>query len=590
MTVRNVSRIALLLPGVLAFLPPPCEAGRELWRSIRPGMVVEVQGDARPAGGIEAAEVDVRSAGEFGDRDVELAGPLEAFDPGAASARLFGLTMTLAGDCKIECGDAATGPAPVAAGAWVEMDGSLDDEGRIVVKRLKCVAAAAGADLEIQGPVLACDAARGVLDVAGVEVRLKPRTVIRGKDPAFQRREIVVGRAVDDDDSASTRWRLLGDRVRLGGKLSAGVEPERNFDLNEHNPADYTDALWSAELEATARPSAATEMFLKAGLRRQQVLKDEEKDERSSTSRQLQQLYLVARHPAHPWLALQLGRQDFDESREWLYDENLDAARLHALLGPVRTEASVSTRWNTRSRQLAGWTNWMLMNTFEPAPGWEGGAYLIHRRLRGDGGERPTWIGLRSHGKVSSGLRHWAELSALRGTYAGDTARGWAFDTGFRLRLHRGTRTTLSAGIARGSGGHDVGRRYHQTGFHDNNDTYGGVRSFRYYGELVDPELSNLRVLTAGLGIRPTPESSVDLLLHRYDQVTPDRNLGRTSLDMRPLGIRTEIGEELDVVVAIEEFSQVELEYVFAVFRPGAAFPGTATNAYLNKLELQVKF
>ena len=31
---------------------------------------------------------------------------------------------------------------------------------------------------------------------------------------------------------------------------------------------------------------------------------------------------------------------------------------------------------------------------------------------------------------------------------------------------------------------------FRQTGFQDNNDKWSGVTSFRYYGELVDPELS----------------------------------------------------------------------------------------------------
>ena len=59
---------------------------------------------------------------------------------------------------------------------------------------------------------------------------------------------------------------------------------------------------------------------------------------------------------------------------------------------------------------------------------------------------------------------------------------------------------------------------FRQTGIQDNNDKFGGVTSFKYYGELLEPELSNLHILTAGIGRRFGRRMSLDLIYHNYRQ------------------------------------------------------------------------
>jgi alginate production protein len=304
----------------------------------------------------------------------------------------------------------------------------------------------------------------------------------------------------------------------------------------------------------------------------------------------LRQAYLVWQPTRLPQLALQVGRQDFDEAREWLYDENLDAIRLHSQLGPVRTEASFSRRWNVDSPLLKEWRNWILYSEAGVARDWAVGGYVIHRRLPESADDRPVWVGLRSHGRITSGINHWLEISALRGDLGGSAMDAYCVDVGGSVRLHRETRFTVFGGAAYGSGGADPGSRFHQTGLHDNNDKFSGVSSLKYYGELLEPELSNLRIATAGFGFRPSGEISAEVIFHRYSQVHPDWDLGRTNLEVRPLGTSTDIGEEWDLVVGFEEITRVDAEYVFAVFLPGEAFLDGAEKAEMHRFQLKYKF
>lgn len=56
------------------------------------------------------------------------------------------------------------------------------------------------------------------------------------------------------------------------------------------------------------------------------------------------------------------------------------------------------------------------------------------------------------------------------------------------------------------------GRR--QTGLQDNNGEFFGVDCFRYYGELLRPELSKLQITTLALGFRMLTNSSIEFVYH----------------------------------------------------------------------------
>ena len=49
-------------------------------------------------------------------------------------------------------------------------------------------------------------------------------------------------------------------------------------------------------------------------------------------------------------------------------------------------------------------------------------------------------------------------------------------------------------------------------GLQENEADFGGAASFKDYGEVLDPELSNLAIFTVGLGLRPSEKFSLDRL------------------------------------------------------------------------------
>jgi alginate production protein len=83
---------------------------------------------------------------------------------------------------------------------------------------------------------------------------------------------------------------------------------------------------------------------------------------------------------------------------------------------------------------------------------------------------------------------------------------------------------------------------------------FDGVNYFHYYGELLQPELSNMQIWTTAVGFRFWQSSSVEFVYHLYHQVHPAAFLRNARIDADPTGKRRAIGQEWDVVVGLQEW------------------------------------
>ena len=168
---------------------------------------------------------------------------------------------------------------------------------------------------------------------------------------------------------------------------------------------------------------------------------------------------------------------------------------------------------------------------------------------------------------------------------------GWAIDVGSTWYI--GDRWYLTGAWAFGSGDDDTrdgsDNNFRQTGLQDNNAKFGGVTSFRYYGELVDPELANLHIGTLGIGYRFNKTSSLDILGHYYRQDEAARKLIGFDLDKKANGIDRELGWEVDAILGWRPSPAWDLELVYGWFKPGEAFED-ASDASLGKVQVRFRY
>ncbi len=365
-------------------------------------------------------------------------------------------------------------------------------------------------------------------------------------------------------------------------------------------------------------------------------------------------------------VSLQAGRQRFADEREWWWDEDLDAVRLHYDLETVHAEVAVaeqlfgleygesiqpddedilqilgSVKWEWAHKQQLGLyalhrhDHSSVQEPFVPdptllcvpenliPPGIPEEFREFFRRgcpdpvsFEDDSDPDLTWFGASAAGNWKLGragmLDYWLDVAGVKGDetftdYSGPndarTVRsvnrhnvsGWGIDARTTWQSKLPGRLTATLGYAFGSGKRKMleeeDRGFRQTGLEDNSHKFRGVQSFRSYGELLDPELSNLQILTAALGVRFFAKSSLDIVYHHYRQAEAAPFLRDVGFKRDPDGRHRSIGQEIDLVIGIKEFRIFELKLVGAIFRAGAAFGrDDGKLSYLGSMRARLNF
>ena len=147
----------------------------------------------------------------------------------------------------------------------------------------------------------------------------------------------------------------------------------------------------------------------------------------------------------------------------------------------------------------------MLYGRYTPGSDTIIGAYNFFQDDRGSANKSSIFYGLHLSGEMIHSLKYWLELAHVRGRSKSNKIRGIGFDLGSTYKLDLPLRPSITLGCAFGSGDDDPldneNNNFRQTGLQDNSAKFNGVTHLKYYGEMFDPELSNLVILTAGFGL-----------------------------------------------------------------------------------------
>lgn len=391
----------------------------------------------------------------------------------------------------------------------------------------------------------------------------------------------------------------LGRIYQFNADYRQTVRSEKEYDLSEFYDADHNDIEPELRLELTGYLNDNFRAFFQIRARKQYAF---ESDRGTSQSRELDagdtQLFLFARNVGIRGLTFKIGRQDVDEPREWLFDEYLDAVRVyyygreHLVLETalIHSVAELKSKFDT-------WTDFFAQVRWYFDKHSRLRSYILARKDSDETRNRePVWWGLGYDGRPHDKIRAWTEFAIMRGTDKGEDLRSWGFDLGTTVvPLNHRLSPFLTLSYAQGSGdktgGDGIDNNFRQTGYEDNVGRLGGVTYVRYYGELLDPELSNIRILTLGLGISPLRHSSIEALYHSYQQDHPDDKLRGDLIDppARPTGVSGDIGWELDVLLGVDQIWQrIGLSWVVAIFSPHQAFAPRLERAVLNRFNVKI--
>ena len=332
----------------------------------------------------------------------------------------------------------------------------------------------------------------------------------------------------------------------------------------------------------------------------------------------LRETFAFVRDVGLSGLDVEAGRLLFRDDRRWLFNRDLDGARFSFDRNPWHAEASLTTlafggRKVVLFPAFAGTpektvakdeeTTNLIASVTRDLPGrGELSAFLVDRKDRGIEDASPTLAGLQARIEPIEDLKGWVDFAFETGRGAGRDAlgqihheriQGYGLDLGATWVLPFRLQPSITAGFAVGSGGDrdpsDGNSNFRQTGLEDNSGRWNGVTTFRLYGELFDPELSNLSIATLGFGLRPGKRTSLDLVGHRYTQPSPAAFLRESALRAIPDGVHGDLGWEADAVLGWREVRNLDVEVVLARLDPGGAFAGERAATFF-KFEVRFKF
>jgi alginate production protein len=572
---------------------PPAPAGADAPRAngvrdLAVGHWVRIKGNLREPGVFLADEIEVLEPAD----EESLIGTVESVGESGDDFKLLGQRVVITARTQFDGVDVAS-----LAGTRVEVEGHWRGPGKFSARDI--TARKPGRD-RLEGRIDLIEAAPDAVELRLMHLRVMvpDETPITSPAPLSEmplapgrpQQEV---RQVRDDDDQITGETALTETLSFGGQLEVRGEHRDNYDLDDDVRSNRDETHQSLRGELTWEPDA--DVFGLLGFR---VSHDDSRraddDDETSTDGTITEAYTYWRDPFGGQIDLQVGRQDFDEPREWLYDENLDAVRAIWHGAGVRFELSLSTVLadgspvDRENDNLIGYLSNGDWNRHMAA-------YVVMRTdHEGPTDDEPLHLGVRALGEWLPDNDVWLEASWLRGH--GDDGldrRGFGFDVGTSWSPPVIEPGYLIAGWAQGSGdddsSDDVDTTFFQTGLQDNNAKFDGVTSYRYYGEVLDPELANLRVATLGVGVRPAPNWSLDLLWHAFAQPEPADSLVDTDLKDKPDGVHDRLGQELDLVFGWRYGRRWDVEFVLGAFDPGPAFPdGDA--AYLAAAQLRWRF
>ena len=124
---------------------------------------------------------------------------------------------------------------------------------------------------------------------------------------------------------------------------------------------------------------------------------------------------------------------------------------------------------------------------------------------------------------------------------------------------------TLSRAIGEGDGNlnDNRDRSYRQNGLQGDIDAF---------GELYQPELSNLEVRAVGVEWEVREGIGISLVRYDYEQDELDDEMRDVSLEVDPTGLDRDLGHEMDLILTVEAYDGLEFVLIAAEFEAGDAY------------------
>lgn len=407
----------------------------------------------------------------------------------------------------------------------------------------------------------------------------------------------------------------LFDRpLTIGGSFDALWNQESDLAFDDYDD-DYTYTQYTLSLELFYEITESVSFFADGALFYSKF------DSERQTGAERYQTWVYFEEIFDSDFDIKLGAQYFSDERAWWWDDDQDAVSLQywgehwqaelaftqSLARESTTEDFIDPAEEDLNRLLTrvSWEHledhwleffYVVQNDHSAT---ESVDSSIDSNKLDDTDADLQWIGIRSYGYRDIGnngeIDYWLDTAYMDGDetlistadtanpakllvdgVSTDAVHGWAFDLGLTWHTEFPLNPSFTLGYAVGSGKldeqGDLNTAYQQTGLQSNSNYFTDVNYIAYYGELLYPELSNLKIWTLGVSVPLLENTALDLMYHQYDQYVTAGFLRNAGLGMDPNGDSKDIGQEIDIIFRALEFVHWEYGITAAFFQAGDAF------------------
>ena len=415
------------------------------------------------------------------------------------------------------------------------------------------------------------------------------------------------------------RLRFFDDRLRLRvTALAKGIYFD-DFAAAPDREDEEIEALGRLRLRAdlVLNESVDARVDGRVNLRwRRDFMRDEE----LRVDGELTEAWVRLRTPTGPGRSfLQLGRSRLREPRGWWWDEEFESIRLgygselwelQFGVGERLSQDEIDDDGRRDLRDELTWLfgelsyQWFFDNRLEVR--WltqidrDRGASVGQRTDRPFADEDVTWLGLSARGRTPQpwlGLpaRYWIDVAWSGGTEARLTTNpgsrvvvlresnyvsGVGLDLGATLETSLPCTPAVTLAYAVGSAD------FRQPALKRNRDSLAGYARFRFYGEVLRPQLANLHVLTTSLGVPVGPHLWLETAFHQYFQYRRRSELRENPFSQTPDGGDDDLGRAIDVVLSLRPDGPWIFDVAYGVFWSGAAYDARGRDAHRVNLRL----
>jgi len=437
----------------------------------------------------------------------------------------------------------------------------------------------------------------------------------------------------DIEEEDFNEFSLFDRLVFLAGEIQFSSEFMGDYELDNKAKDDLLETEPALNVQVFYRISENTSVFLENEVQYVSEYFSEVGHTESQWVFERTESWIFFNNMADTGISLQIGRQNFEDDRQWWWDEQLDSIRVHydwpgfhmemAAAQELCAENTEKDRMDPEDEnifRILGHTAWgrnkalrldafvLYQDDHSSEPRQED---VVRPHKEDERDADLFWYGARISGELEAEevgeFAYWVDAAGVTGDeklfefeetdedYSEVTeiikhdVSGWGFDTGLAWNTGIFSDMTFTLGYAWGAGdrtpeqGDD--KSFRQTGFNE------GDQRFQYYGELLNPDLSNLGIFTAAIGFEIGESSTIDFIYHQYRQDYATDFLWESDLEVEPEGMSKDIGEEFDIALTIEEWDNIEIESSAALFKAGHAFgPLSGETAYRLKFEINYLF